>query len=193
MASLHELSWFNAPQASEIRSDALWVKTTDHTDFWRGTFYDFWRDTGHFGYVTVTGDFSAEVTVDARYEVLYDQAGLMMRQSEAHWIKAGTEFSDGQLCMSVVVTNNYSDWSMQPLASSANALRLRLTRHGSAVRIQYLRESDKRWQLVRLAYFPPTESIDVGVMCCSPERAGFEVTFRDFQVGPAIDRSLHDG
>ena len=191
MASLHELSWFNAPQASEIRSDALWVKTADRTDFWRGTFYDFWRDTGHFGYVTVTGDFSAEVTVDARYEVLYDQAGLMMRQSEAHWIKAGTEFSDGQLCMSVVVTNNYSDWSMQPLASSANALRLRLTRHGSAVRIQYLRESDKRWQLVRLAYFPPTESIDVGVMCCSPERAGFEVTFRDFLVGPAIDRSLH--
>ncbi|MEQ5838706.1 DUF1349 domain-containing protein [Paraburkholderia acidicola] len=192
MASLHELKWFNAPQASEIRSGALWVKTADRTDFWRGTFYDFWRDTGHFGYVTVTGDFSAEVTVDARYEVLYDQAGLMMRQSEAHWIKAGTEFSDGQLCMSVVVTNNYSDWSMQPLVSSSNALRLRLTRHGSAVRIQYLRESDKRWQLVRLAYFPPTESIDVGVMCCSPERAGFEVTFLDFQVGPAIDRSLHD-
>ncbi|PCE28914.1 hypothetical protein BWP39_01585 [Paraburkholderia acidicola] len=192
MASLHELNWLNAPQASEIRSGALWVKTADRTDFWRGTFYDFWRDTGHFGYVTVTGDFSAEVTVDARYEVLYDQAGLMMRQSEAHWIKAGTEFSDGQLCMSVVVTNNYSDWSMQPLASSANALRLRLTRHGSAVRIQYLRESDKRWQLARLAYFPPTESIDVGVMCSSPERAGFEATFRDFQVGPAIDRSLHD-
>jgi len=29
------------------------------------------------------------------------------------------------------------------------------------------------------------------MMCCSPERAGFEATFRDFRLGPPIARNLH--
>jgi len=192
MTALQDLEWFNAPLASEMRGDGLWVKTGDRTDFWRGTFYDFWRDSGHFGHVGVEGDFSVEVTIDGRYETLYDQAGLMIRVGESHWIKAGTEFSDGAVCLSVVVTNDHSDWSMQRLPALSGGLRLRLTRHGEAVRVQYLRESDDQWQLVRLAYLPPTERADVGVMCCSPERSGFEVVFRDFTLGPAIDRRLHD-
>lgn len=192
MTTFEALKWLNPPASFELRSGDLWVKTGDRTDFWRGTFYDFWRDNGHFGYVTVSGDFSAEVTVIGRYESLYDQAGLMIRVSEADWIKAGTEFSDGEVCMSVVVTNDHSDWSMQRLTAPSGELRLRVTRHGEAVRVQYLRESDSQWQMVRLAYLPPTASVDVGVMCCSPQREGFEVLFRDFRIGPAIERRLHD-
>jgi Uncharacterized conserved protein len=192
MSALSDLEWLNVPLATEIQSNELRVKTGNRTDFWRGTFYDFWRDSGHFGYVTVDGDFSAEVTIAGRYEALYDQAGLMIRLSESNWIKAGTEFSDGQLCLSVVVTNDNSDWSMQRLEAPSGALRLRITRHGEAVRVQYLRESDGQWQLIRLAYFPPTATADVGIMCCSPQREGFEALFRDFKVGPAVDRNLHD-
>jgi uncharacterized protein len=192
MTALQDLKWRNAPPASEWRGQDLWVRTGERTDFWRGTFYDFWRDSGHFGHVAVEGDFSVEVTIDGRYETLYDQAGLMIRLGESHWIKAGTEFSDGVVCLSVVVTNDHSDWSMQRLPAFSGALHLRLTRHAEAVRVQYRRESDAQWQLVRLAYLPPTVSADVGVMCCSPERSGFEVVFRDFKVGPAIDRRLHD-
>ncbi|RWO01664.1 DUF1349 domain-containing protein, partial [Mesorhizobium sp.] len=40
--------------------------------------------------------------------------------------------------------------------------------------------------------FPPSKTVDVGMMCCSPQREGFEVTFGDFSVGPAISRELHD-
>jgi regulation of enolase protein 1 (concanavalin A-like superfamily) len=29
------------------------------------------------------------------------------------------------------------------------------------------------------------------MMCCTPERAGLEVDFRHFAVGPAIARDLH--
>ncbi|CAD6560199.1 hypothetical protein LMG27952_07068 [Paraburkholderia hiiakae] len=192
MKGFENYTWLNAPASSEIRSGDLWVKTGDRTDFWRGTFYDFWRDSGHFAYVTVEGDFSAEVTVDGLYEALYDQAGLMVRLSESHWIKAGTEFTDGEVCLSVVVTNDHSDWSVQRMALPSDGLRLRLTRHGEAIKVQYLRELDQKWQLIRLAYLPPTTKAEVGVMCCSPERNGFEVLFRDFQIGPAIDRRLHD-
>lgn len=192
MSVFQDLKWFNPPAGSELDQQALRVKTGDKTDFWRKTFYGFQRDSGHFGYVTVSGDFTAEVTIEGQYEALYDQAGLMIRSSESNWIKAGTEYTDGQVCLSVVVTNDNSDWSMQRLGSPSKDLRLRLTRHGEAVRVQYFRESDGQWQLVRLAYLPPTSSVDVGVMCCSPERAGFEVTFKDFKVGAPIDRRLHD-
>ena len=61
---------------------------------------------------TVTGDFTAEVTVDGRYEALYDQAGLMIRLSESNWIKAGVEYTDGEPYFSTVVTNDTSDWSL---------------------------------------------------------------------------------
>ena len=44
----------------------------------------------------------------------------------------------------------------------------------------------------RLAYFPPSKTVDIGMMCCSPQREGFEVTFSDFSVGPAISKELHD-
>ena len=48
------------------------------------------------------------------------------------------------------------------------------------------------WGVARLAYLPPQDPVQIGIMCCSPEREGFEVTFRDFTVGPAIDRALHE-
>ncbi|TIN69289.1 MAG: DUF1349 domain-containing protein, partial [Mesorhizobium sp.] len=32
----------------------------------------------------------------------------------------------------------------------------------------------------------------IGMMCCSPQREGFEVTFSDFSLGPPISRELHD-
>ena len=67
-----------------------------------------------------------------------------------------------------------------------------MTRHAEAIRIQYLDASDGRWKPVRLAYFPISKSVDVGMMCCSPQREGFEATFSGFTIGPAISRDLHD-
>jgi regulation of enolase protein 1 (concanavalin A-like superfamily) len=168
------------------------VRTGKETDFWRETFYGFWRDNGHFLYRPVAGDFSAEVTVKGDYQVLYDQAGLMVRLSETHWIKAGIEYTDGLAYFSVVVTNDTSDWSLVSVPAGPDGVRIRLTRHAEAIRVQYLDVSDGHWKPVRLAYFPPSKSADVGMMCCSPQREGFEVTFADFSVGPPIARELHD-
>ena len=58
--------------------------------------------------------------------------------------------------------------------------------------MQYLDITDNSWKPARLAHFPPTASVEVGIMCCSPQRAGFKVTFSDYTIGPPISRDLHD-
>jgi len=187
-----ELNWYNEPPDHRFEDGVLQVVTGDRTDFWRETFYGFWRDDGHFLHRAVEGDFSAEVTVQGQYEVLYDQAGLMIRLGESHWIKTGIEFTDGRMFFSVVVTNDASDWSLVEVPIDPDGIRIRLTRHHEAIRVQYFNTREQAWTPVRLAYFPPTKSVDVGVICCSPERAGFTVRFRDFTIGPPIARQLHD-
>ena len=190
--SVADMTWLNPPPHHVFGDDTLTIRTGKDTDFWRETFYGFWRDNGHFLYRSVEGDFSAEVTVKGDYKVLYDQAGLMLRLSETHWIKAGIEYTDGLAYFSVVVTNDTSDWSLVAIAAGKDGGRIRLTRHAEAIRIQYLDVSDGHWKPVRLAYFPISKSVDVGMMCCSPQREGFEAMFSGFTVGPVISRDLHE-
>ncbi|RWA83826.1 MAG: DUF1349 domain-containing protein [Mesorhizobium sp.] len=191
MSDLAGMTWLNPPPHHVSGDGTLHVRTGKDTDFWRETFYGFRRDNGHFLYRPVAGDFSAEVTIKGDYEALYDQAGLMLRLSETHWIKAGIEYTDGLAYFSVVVTNDRSDWSLVAIPPDPNGVRIRLTRHAEAIRVQYLDASDSHWKPVRLAYFPTSKSVDVGMMCCSPQREGFEVTFSDFVVAPPIPRDLH--
>lgn len=187
-----EFSWGVAPASFAFADDVLEVVTADQTDFWRETFYGFWRDNGHFLSRPVAGDFSVEVTVQGDYAALYDQAGLMIRLSESHWIKTGIELTDGHMYFSVVVTNDTSDWSLLEVPIAPEGIRIRLTRHAEAIRVQYFNVTDQSWRPVRLAYFPISASVDVGVMCCSPQRAGFTARFKDFVLGPPIARDLHD-
>ncbi|MBZ9676474.1 DUF1349 domain-containing protein [Mesorhizobium sp. ES1-1] len=190
--TLKDLAWLNPPPHHTIEGDVVKVRTGKKTDFWRETFYGFWRDDGHFLHRPVEGDFTAEVTVDGRYETLYDQAGLMVRLSETHWVKAGIEYTDGVMYLSVVVTNDTSDWSLATIPAGPHGVTIRLTRHAETIRVQYLDASDGHWKPVRLAYFPISAAVDVGMMCCSPQREGFEVSFSGFSIGPPISRELHD-
>ncbi|MBA8902674.1 DUF1349 domain-containing protein [Phyllobacterium sp. P30BS-XVII] len=183
--------WLNEP--ASFRGDAreLSLSTGQNTDFWQRTFYGFERDNGHAYLTPVSGDFSASVTVRGDYKELYDQAGLMLRIDAGNWIKTGIEYTDGLMHFSVVVTNRISDWSVIPLhgAHTGDNVHIRLTRHDDAVRVQFA-INDAPWQLARLAPFSNADA-SVGIMACSPQRASFEATFRDLQVGPAIARDLH--
>jgi regulation of enolase protein 1 (concanavalin A-like superfamily) len=184
------MTWLNEPPRWTVADGTLFVTTGERTDFWQGTFYGFHRDDGHFLHAPAEGDFSAEVTFDGRYEALYDQAGLMLRLDAHHWIKAGIEFTDGEKHFSVVVTIGRSDWSVVALPAARGPVTARLTRHGDAVRVQY-RDTLGAWQMARLAPFPTNGPARIGMMCCSPQRAGFEATYTSFRVGPPISRSLH--
>jgi len=184
-----DLDWLNPPLAETRQDGKLTVKTRNATDFWCQTFYGFRRDSGHFLHRTVSGDFTVSVKFIGRYAALYDQAGLMVRADETHWVKTGIEYTDGERHLSAVVTNDFSDWSVLPYRAAPEEVSIRLTRHGEAIRIQY--EDSGNWQMLRLAHLQASEVLQVGIMCCSPEREGFEVTFRDLKIGPPIDRALH--
>jgi regulation of enolase protein 1 (concanavalin A-like superfamily) len=190
VSALSGASWLNPPPAWDLGHEALTLETGDRTDFWRDTLYGFRRDSGHALLVPAEGDFTARVSFDGDYEALYDQAGLMLRQDEAHWIKAGVEYSDGVANLSVVVTREASDWSTFALDPSPGPQRLRLTRTGGAVVIQ-ARNAANRWQLLRVTPFPEGPA-GVGPMACSPERAGFRARFTEFALGPAVAQALHD-
>ncbi|MCO6052355.1 DUF1349 domain-containing protein [Mesorhizobium sp. RP14(2022)] len=186
-----DFEWLNAPLQWSGGPQALSLITGERTDFWQSTFYGFERDDGHAFLCPVTGDFTVSAVVLGAYSALYDQAGLMLRIDKRTWIKAGIEFTDGLMHFSVVVTRGVSDWSVVPLpeASPSEPVTMRLTRHGDAVRVQYS-IAGKTWQMARLAPFPDGAA-QVGVMACSPERAGFEAQFYDLTVGPPIARQLH--
>ncbi|WP_319520299.1 DUF1349 domain-containing protein [uncultured Martelella sp.] len=183
--------WLNEPAEWTAEGDTLELVTDNATDFWRRTFYGFTRDSGHAYLAPVSGDFSASATMTAAYEMLYDQAGLMLRIDETHWIKAGIEFTDGLMHFSTVVTRDVSDWSVIPLhaANPKTPVSIRITRHDDAVRVQF-HLGDGQWQMARLCPFPSADA-QIGMTACTPERAGLKVRFTDFSVGAPISRELH--
>lgn len=101
--------WLNKPRQSAIMPDILEMTTDKGTDFWRETFYGFTRDSGHFYGMPAPTRFTAQLRIRAEYEKLYDQAGLMIRIDEQHWVKAGIELSDGRAMLSSVLTDKFLD------------------------------------------------------------------------------------
>lgn len=184
-------AWLNPPSRWSGDQRRLDVVTDGKTDFWQTTFYGFRRNSGHAWLTPVTGDFTLTARVTGQYETLYDQAGIFLYADEGNWIKAGIEYTDGVMHFSVVTTRGVSDWSVIPLpeARPSDAVAVRLTRHGDAVRVQYA-IGGKTWRMARLAPFDPSEA-RAGVMACSPERDGLLATFEDVSIGPAIARQLH--
>jgi regulation of enolase protein 1 (concanavalin A-like superfamily) len=191
LAITEPFTWLNEPGSWTLADGILSISTDERTDFWRHTFYSFERDNGHAWLRPVSGDFTASAVIVGNYEHLYDQAGLMLRINEKNWIKTGIEFSDGLMHFSVVATREVSDWSLVPLpeAGPEDEVHIRLTRHGDTVRIQYSLYG-RAFQLARLTPFSNADA-KVGVMACSPERAGFAAMARDISVGPAIPVQLH--
>jgi uncharacterized protein len=179
------MDWLNEPPDWAEKDGVLNVVTGERTDFWRKTHYGFIRDDGHFRHAAAPGDFSASVSFRGDYEELYDQAGLMLRLDETTWIKAGIEFVAGRRMLSAVVTRDFSDWSTMPMPVASPWVRLRLTRIAGTVHVHWAAEPEPGiWRMLRLAWLPPGGEARVGPMCCSPQRAGFGVEFRDFELGP---------
>ena len=188
---LRDCIWLNEPARWSLDDGRLSVTTDGATDFWRETHYGFTRDNGHFFGFPTGGDFTAELRVRANYAALYDQAGLMVRLDESNWVKAGIEISDGQAQLGSVRTAGCSDWAVGAFAGDPGDFRLRATVAAGVLRLQASGDG-RSWPLLRLAPFPRTASYRVGPMCCTPERAGLEVVFSDFTVGPPSAKDLHD-
>lgn len=189
--TLEQGDWLNEPGQWTLSEGVLSVVTDEATDFWRTTFYGFVRDNGHVLGVPVEGDFTAEVRIRADYRQLYDQAGLMVRIDESHWVKTGIEVSDGHAMLSTVVTNGCSDWSVTMAQGDASDVSIRVTVAGGALRVQASFDRTV-WPLLRLAPFPTARRYLVGPTCCSPEGKGLAVRFSSFTIGPPSGAGLHD-
>jgi hypothetical protein len=188
------MQWLNEPaQWSHINHQVL-LTTNPKTDFWRKTHYGFIRDNGHFYYQTVAGDFTAEVKITGQYQVLYDQAGLMVREDETTWLKCGIEYVEDVQNVSAVVTRDFSDWSVMPLLQPPESLWLRVQRRAEAtglpatrapqrdaIEVQYSLNGED-YQMLRLAYLTRTETVQVGLMAASPQGEGCEILFEDFKL-----------
>lgn len=182
--------WLNEPAAWR-RDEALHVTTDARTDFWRETHYSFTHDNGHV-YAFEAGEaFTAQVRVRARFEQLYDQAGLMVRLDAEHWVKAGIEFSDGLPMLSSVRTSGQSDWATGVYTHDPADFWIRATVGDGVLRLQVSADGEQ-WPLVRLCPFPAAPRYLVGPMCCTPERAGLQVTFSDWALTESLGKTLHD-
>lgn len=177
------MQWYNEPPQWQHDDAArtLTVTSGPKTDFWRKTHYGFVRDNGNFYYETVTGDFTVAVQVTGRYETLYDQAGLMVRADETTWVKCGIEYVDGVQYVSAVVTRDFSDWSVVTLDNPPESVWFRLKRAGGAIEIFYSRDGEQ-FTMYRTAQLSPAASLQVGMMCASPESDGFSATFSSYTV-----------
>ncbi|SMB88779.1 hypothetical protein SAMN00790413_00176 [Deinococcus hopiensis KR-140] len=185
------MTWHAPPPfAREHPDGALEVRTGNRTDFWRETQYGFTRDDGHALLRGAPLEFTASVRVRGEYRHLYDQAGLMLRASGAHWVKTGVEYV-GRQQWSTVATLERSDWSVAPAADYPE-MTFRMVRRGDALIVHARPEDGMPWALLRVAYFPPDLPAQVGVMACSPQREGFRVTFREFTLSGVDCRSLHE-
>jgi uncharacterized protein len=189
--SFARCAWLNVPETWELDDGRLRVVTDARTDFWRETHYGFTRDNGHFFGCDVAGGFTAQLRVRARYDALYDQAGIMVRLDARNWIKAGIEQSDGRALLSSVLTVGRSDWATGTYGDDPTDFWVRATVSGDVVRVQ-VSPDGQRWPLARLAPFPRAASYLVGPVCCTPERAGLEVEFSAFEVTPPLGKGLHD-
>jgi hypothetical protein len=191
LQTLENGSWLNEPAKAKASDGELFVVTDAGTDFWRETHYGFVRDNGHFYAFQAEGDFTAEVRVRAHFEHLYDQAGLMVRLDERRWVKTGIEFSDGYGLLGSVLTDDASDWATGRYDGDPSDFWIRVTVQSGVLRIQASGDG-RTWPLVRLCPFPKADRYLVGPMCCTPERAGLEVRFSEWRLGPALGKDLHD-
>jgi uncharacterized protein len=183
--------WLNQPQDFVTDGAGLHVVTDAGSDFWQETYYGFKRDSGHFFGFQTDGDFTAQLRVRGQFNELYDQAGIMVRIDETHWMKAGIELSDGRAMLSSVVTKDQSDWATNPYEGDPEDFWIRATVKEGVLRLQVSSDSNT-WALMRLCPFPVSSCYTVGPMTCSPERGGLKVSFSDWQLGPPLSKPLHD-
>jgi regulation of enolase protein 1 (concanavalin A-like superfamily) len=184
-------TWLNPPPTAAEEGGHLVVTAAAASDFWRTTGYGFVHDDGHGLLRPFAAGTAVEVTFRLDLEQQFDQAGVLVRSDERHWVKAGVEVVDGVLQLGAVVTHDASDWSARPVPDwQGGAVTIRVSRDADALTVR-ARQDTGDWQFVRLAPWPPAPAAMAGPYCCAPSRGGLRVRFTGWRQGPADER-LHE-
>lgn len=183
-------SWTTPPVAAREVAGDLVVTAAEGSDAWRLTSYGFIHDTEHALVASFPNEAAVEVEFTAAFSEQFDQAGIFIRASDRHWIKAGVELADGVPQVGAVVTNQRSDWSLAPVPSwRDHRILVRVSRSGDAVTIR-TGIAGEALQLIRVIPLDPEVEVVAGPFVCAPSRAGLEVTFHAWRQ-TAPDESLH--
>lgn len=176
-----DLVWDNEPTEWSEEDGVISIQVEGKTDFWRKTPEDGIRDSGHFHYDEITGDFSISVKVTGQFRTLYDQAGLMIRADSGTWLKAGIEYVDGLQYISGVITRDASDWSIMPILEPSPEVWFKVERGAGRIVMHYSLDG-RLWHMYREGYLSELSRLQVGMMCCAPHGDGFPVKFEDFTI-----------
>ena len=192
-------------------------------DFWSRTFYEplLIKNDASALLCSVPTDADATIKVDFLLtpKAQFDQAGLMVYLDNLHWIKCGIEYCDGTARLSVVVCNNYSDWSTQSWPTMVGAgsqvlttgarLKLHKRCHSSSIVVEAAPLDTEEFQFIRIAHcsvqsthvtVEPNQSVcspsavpwRVGpYAACPVKQIGCSATFWHFSAGP-LERTCHD-
>ena len=174
------MQWLNEPAQWAAENSRVTLTADARTDFWRKTHDGGIRDSGHFYFDTVAGDFTAQVKMTGEYRSQYDQAGLMVRVDETTWLKCGIEFLEGRQHASAVVTRECSDWSLTPIPNPTS-LWILCERRGATFSVRYSLDGNE-YEPLRQAFLSQQHSLQVGMMIAAPKGNGFTVLFEDYLV-----------
>ena len=176
--------------SSEVDGNDLVVTAVEGSDAWRTTSYGFIHDDAHALLAPLPPDTAVEVEFDATMDQQFDQAGLFLKVSANHWIKAGIEYAYGRPNLGAVVTDQVSDWSSAPVPHwSGRRVTIRASRAGDAVTLR-ARVGDEPFDFFRLLPLDPTAEVAAGPYLCSPTRPGLTVRFHSW-TWTEPDGSLH--
>lgn len=171
--------WKNEPELWSVQDDKLIVHSMPNTDFWQRTHYGFRCDTGHCLFKEMSGDFTMTLSVSYKYELQFDQCGIMVYKDESCWMKASVEKENEHMGrLGSVVTNfAYSDWATADVPASLDSLSYRLHRRGDDFLIERAAPGED-WAQMRIFHLHGIEDkINVGIYACSPKDSSFKAEF----------------
>lgn len=177
------MNWLNEPPQYKQQDNVITVTAAPKTDFWRQTHSNHIANNGHFYYQDMTGDFNMQVKIAGKYAALYDQAGLMVRLDDLNWMKCGVEYFNDRQHASVVITRDFSDWSVLPLLANTPAIWLRVKRQANTLEVHYSLVG-QNFTMMRQGYFPPNVPVQAGIMIAAPTGDGFTATFENLTITP---------
>lgn len=183
-------TWTHEPAHACVDGDDLVVTAVEGSDAWRVTSYGFVHDSEHALLQPLAADTAVEVTFTVDLSEQFDQAGLFLRVSSEHWVKAGVEYADGVPQLGVVETDGRSDWSASPVPSwTGRRVTIRASRSGDALTVRAAVDEEP-YRFVRLLPLDPDLDLDAGPYLCAPTRAGLTVRFHSWRT-TAPDAALH--
>jgi hypothetical protein len=184
-------AWLHPPPEAASEGDDLIVTAAEGSDFWRLTSYGFVHDDGHGLLRPLAVGRASEVSFHVDYDRQFDQAGILVRADERHWLKAGVEVVDGAPQLGAVVTHEASDWSAGPVPEwHGREVTVRVSRDRDSITVR-ARCGTGSWRLVRLAHWPSELATMAGPYWCAPTRAGLRVRFTGWRSG-LTDLRLHE-